>query len=466
MNIMGSYSGIDKNSIDGLMQIEKLPLVTLAKKKTDITDKQNAWKDVNTRLNSLFEKSKALQNKETYTAKTSTSSNDNIVSMTANKNAASGTYKINVSSLATGTSLVGGKIASVSIDAGLGVTGNLSIKNADFESNAYSINIESGDSLKTVVDKINNGSKDTGISATIIDNRIVLNDSKTGVREISLEGSAISQLGLNIETDGDETSKVIYGTRAKFTINGIEVERDSNTITDVVENITINLKSKHVDGQAQTETLTVSLDTSKTEKAIKEFVDQYNSTMLFIGDKIAAGDSESPGSRGILAGDSTLQRLYSNLRNMVTSPISNAENPTTIRDISQLGVSTVDRFGQLTFDATKLKAELSKDPENVQNFFAFKDSSQKEMGFSFKTAGYIDSIISKTNGVIKGKNESFEKGLKDIEKQIERFNIRIERKEAYYTKMFAALDVAMMQAESQMEWLNGQISAMNAQFKK
>ena len=75
----------------------------------------------------------------------------------------------------------------------------------------------------------------------------------------------------------------------------------------------------------------------------------------------------------------------------------------------------------------------------------------------------LQNYITSDKGIIKGKTESFEKTLKDLNKQIDNFNDRMIRKEEYYTKKFAALDVAMMQAESQMAWLESQISAMNAQ---
>ena len=65
--------------------------------------------------------------------------------------------------------------------------------------------------------------------------------------------------------------------------------------------------------------------------------------------------------------------------------------------------------------------------------------------------------------MIKSKNESLDRTLRDLNNQIDRFNDRMVRKEEYYTKMFTALDVAMMQAESQMSWLSSQITAMNAQ---
>jgi len=463
INIIGSYSGIDQSTIDQLMEIEKLPLTALATKKTDIADKQNAWKDIKTRLNSLFEKLKVLKNADTYTTKTTTSTDENTVSMSANNGAASGTYRINVSRLASSTSIVGGKVETSSIDDALSVSGKFSLKNNDGDH--VEIEVLTTDSLKSIVEKVNDESDNTGISATIIDNRIVLSDSKTGARTITLEdvdgeNSVLSNLKLIDAVDDADDPTTTIGTTAKFTINGIEVEKDSNTLTDVVENITINLKNTHAEGEM--ETLTVSLDTSKVEQAVKAFVDQYNSTMTFIEDKSAAGTPEDATSRGVLASDSTLQRLQSSLRSLVTSTISNSDN-TSITDISRLGISTVDRYGQLTFDVSKLKEELNNDPQNVQNFFSSSDSLGNDVGFSYKLGDYVDSIISSTNGVIKGKNDSFERSLKDLNSQIESFNERIERKSAYYTKIFSALDVAMMEAESQMEWLTGQISAMTAQ---
>ena len=48
-----------------------------------------------------------------------------------------------------------------------------------------------------------------------------------------------------------------------------------------------------------------------------------------------------------------------------------------------------------------------------------------------------------------------------LDKQIKSFNARMVKKEAYYVKMFSALDIAMMKAEDQMSWLQGQVDAMN-----
>lgn len=477
LNFIGSYSGIDSSAIEQLMQAEKLPLVQLSNKKTDITAKQNAWKDINTRLNSLFEKLKALQNNETFTSKASKSSNDSIVTMTASKNAIEGIYNIKVLQLASNTRYIGKTVnaaynaeGKIDLNKPLGINGSFTITNANGVSVEIKVNFDSeantGDSLKDVVNKINAASKEiivdgkktegTGISATIIDGRITLVDEKTGNRTITLKGdgnSTLTNLGLNMAA-----RKEVPGSEAVFTINDITVTRDTNSISNVIEGVTINLNKANLDEEV---TVTISQDTSKITKAIQDFVDQYNSTMRFIEDKLSAGNPDSPGSRGTLAGDSSLQRLHSSLRNLVTSSIGNSN--TDIKDISQLGVTTIDKFGQLQFNTSKLTEALEKDPQNVMNFFTSKNADNEEIGFAERLKSYVDSFISSKDGIIKGKNESFDKTLKDLNRQIDRFNDRMERKEAYYTKMFAALDVALMQSESQMAWLQGQIQAMNAQ---
>lgn len=463
---LGSYSGIDQTTIDQLMTAEKLPLVQLSAKNTDLTAKQNAWKDINTRLNSLFEKVKTLQSSDTFTAKTSTSTNESMVTMTASKNAAPGTYKIEVQQLASSTSIISGEIslADGDITKELGFSGNFDIINA--ESISSTITIEATDSLKTIATKINDTTKDTGISATIINSRLVLSDSKTGDRNITLtDGNGtidgtLGKLGFYDNLDGivDATEpKIQQGTNAKFTINGVAVERSTNAVSDVVEFVTINLNKEHTVGQY--DTVKVSLDTSKLTTAVQEFVDQYNSTMTFIEDKLAAGDPKVAGSGGTLAGDSSLMRLHSSLRNLVTSALPNGN--TDIKDVSQLGVSTIDKFGQLKFDSTKLTEALSKDTQNVMNFFISKDALNKDIGFAPRLKTYVDSFISTSEGIIKGKTDSFDRSLKDLTKQMDQFNARMVKKEAYYIKMFSALDVALMQAESQTSWLQGQIDSMN-----
>jgi len=454
INFMGSYSGIDQTMIDQLMAVEKRPLVQMSERKTTMETQKNAWNDVRTRLNNLFEKIKVLQNSDTFSSMKATGSES--ATMTTSKNSPEGVYEISVQQLATKTSVIGGKIVEASSDStkALGLTGTFKLNTKGKD--AKEIEIVETDTVRTIAEKINAVSKESGVRASIIDNRLVLNNLETGAKAIQIaeeaDSTILNQLGLK------DTSEVIEGKNAKFKVNGVSVEKESNSVKDVVEYTTINLTKAHAAGSS--DTITISKDTSKVEEAVKGFVDQYNSTMTFISDQLKAGSPDDGGDkRGTLASDGSLMRLQSTLRTMVTSSLYN-EN-TAIKDLSQLGVSTVDRFGQLTFDASKLKEKLEENPVEVQNFFLSKNSEGKDIGFVPKINSYIDSFSSST-GIIKGKTDSFERSIKEVNKQVDAFTLRMERKEQYYISMFSKLDTAMMEAESQMGWLTSQISALSA----
>jgi flagellar hook-associated protein 2 len=449
VNFMGSYSGIDKSMIDQLMAIEKRPLIQLSSKKTGIESAKNSWNDVRTRLKSLFDKIKALESSETYTSKLATAGE--AVSITPSKNTPEGSYQISVQQLATTTSIIGSTQNDSTV--ALGATGSFTINGAT------QVDVGDTDTVRSLADKINLKSKDSGVSASIIDNRLVLSNIKTGDTDIALvdvSGTVVeATLGLGT------TGTLSQGKNALFTVNGVQVERTSNTITDVVEYTTISLTKEHAAGQS--DTINVTLDTAKTAKAVEEFVAQYNSTMEFIEGKLAAGEVGVDGSRGALAGDSSLMRLHSSLRSMVTSSITNGT--TTIRDLSQIGVTTTDRFGKLKFDHAKLTEQLAADPDQVKNFFASKDALGESIGFVPRINSYVDQFVS-SSGIIDGKTAAYERSLKDIKKQVEAFTLRMEKKEKYFMNMFSKLDTAMMQAESQMGWLTSQISGMTASSGK
>lgn len=466
ISFIGSYSGIDKNTIDQLIQAESIPLIRLQNQKENIVKEQNVWKDVNTRLNNLFDKVKVFQDPKFYDSRTGTSSSNDYVGITTTDKAIAGDYKVYVERLATSTSITGNKIDGVEdINKALGKSGSLNIGLSGEDGNSLSIEVTEEDSLKDIVNKINDLSKDfkdengekikgTGVQATIIDNRIVLNSSKTGDRDISISGDLTDELGLSGE--GVTTAK---GTNAKFTINGIEVERDTNSVSDVVDGVTIKLKKEHKEGESAN--LKVDIDYGKIEKAVKDFVDQYNSTMNFLEENIKAGDPDVKNSAGALSGDSGLKRLHDELRKMATSVIS--RDPNGINDISELGVTTKDKGGDLSLDMDVLRKALKEDSKSVMDFFYKKEENGKVSGYAEMLNGKIDQFVSKKNGIIKHKNESYDTTLKDINNRIETFNERIKRKEEYYIKKFTALDTVMMQAEGQMSWLQSQISAMNPQ---
>lgn len=457
ISFLGSYSGVDQTTIDQLMAVEKMPLVQMSQKKTKYESQQNAWKDVNTRLDSLMTKLKDLKYSATYMSKTATSSDNSVVSGTANSDALNGSYQISVTTLASSTRVIGANVLAEGQDNSteLGLTGSFTIENDDAVSTE--ITIEATDSLASIVDKINDSSETIGIGATIIDGRIVMQDQETGTRNITLT-DVVGSEGTLDSLELGAASTTVTGDNAQFSVNGIDIVRSTNVITDAVEGLSLTLSKETAVGEY--ETITVGADTSSAVEKVQAFVDQYNSTLLFLQDANSVGDLDATVSgAGALAGDPTLQRMISSLRTNIGGSISGLDS--SIGDLSQLGIKTIDRFGQLTFDSSSFVSELTSDPENVKNFFYDTDIEDNKIGFEAKMETYLNSLLATGTGIVDIKEDGLERSLKDIEKQVESFNNRMELREQYYIRMFTRLDVALQQAEAQTSWLSSQLAGLS-----
>lgn len=485
LSFMGSYSGISMDTINQMIEAESGKLVQYTNQQKDLTNEKNAWKDINTRLDSLYKKFDTLKETATFDSKTVTNSNDTAVTVSASTEALEGNYNVVVSRLATSSQLTSGIIDS---EKNGKMTGKLNIKtsvtNQDgsvlSDEKITSINVVAGDTLKDIVTKINDHAKEnkTGMQASIIDNRIVLMDSNMGNRniEVTSDSSLASDLALDnpISTSGtSDSTKASFsaGNSAELTVNGIKMTRNSNTVTDAVEGLTITLKS--VSENNAVSTIKVAEDTEKTIKAVQDFVDQYNSTMTFIDDQLDVGDPSAEGNTtGALVGDSSLMRLQTQLRSMMTS--SSNDSTQSLKGLSDLGIE-VDRYGQATLDTAKLKEQLAENSNTVQNFFfrteAVLDSEgketgeTKEVGMASQMTTFINEYVGEKTGIITTKAKTIDGMMEDLEKQITKFNERLETKRTRYIEQFTALDVAMMEAESQLNYLMSQIGTTTQQNK-
>lgn len=461
MNIMGTYSGIDMSTIEQLIQAESASGTRYTTQKTEYQTEQTAWKDVNSRLDSFYNKLETLTKAETFNAKNVSVSSKDFVSVTAEGSAAVGEYKIHVDQLAAATRLTGGKITAESITDELGFNGNLNLSNGESEE-AFEFNITSDMSLKDIKDLINEKSDDSKIKANIVDNRLILERTDTGEKALTVGGSLVSSLKLDENT-------TVEGKQSIFTIDGIEIKKDSNTIDDVLEGVTFNLQNVHEENKS--DTLKITDNTEVAADALQAVVDQYNSINSFIETQLSVGDpSAEDNSTGALVGDSALTRLQTNLRSMMTRNMETASE--TVNGLQDLGVE-VDRDGLASFDREKFIEAFEKNPEDAALFFHSSTNEKVESvdengdpstetvtkltGFANDARSLVNEYISSTTGIIKTKTDTYDRLIKDVNQRIDTFNERIETKRQQYITQFTALDTAMMEAESQLEFLMGQL---------
>lgn len=461
MNIMGTYSGITMDTIDQLIQAESGKVTRYTNEQKAMEAEKTAWKDVETRLSNLTDKLSALEKSEAFASKTVTTNMEGKVAVTAAEEAMAGTYEVTVERLATRTQLIGMKLEEKKLDEAFGAAGTLTIATQykDNPEQTFSVEIKAEDTLKDILAAINEQGKEAGVSAVLIDNHVVLQSNEYGARSLTLSGTVTEALGL--------TGTPAIGKDAQFTLNNITIERPTNTITDAIQGITIELQAV---SEAPIQ-VKVADDQEKTVATIKELVDQYNSTLSFIGKQLDVGDpSLKDNKTGALSGDSSLMRLESQLRNLLTQPVDFGNGKVgTAKDI---GI-TVDRYGTATLDEAKLKEALKKDAQTVKDLFSFTKSETvtengvpvektEKIGISDRMKTVLDTYTNSTNGIIKTRNETYDRLIKDLNERIDVFNERLEEKRQHYIATFTALDIAMMEAESQMNYLASQIGSWSA----
>lgn len=470
---MGQYSGITSDTIDQLLQSDELRKIVIQNKIDKINTKSQAWTDISTRLGNLMSKLEALQDESTYQTKKVTSSDDTIATISGTSDSLEGSYDLIVKQLATSSKITGGVVSKadgttkISTKDALGYSGKLTITNGATDGSdtalTVEIDVKATDSLKDIANAINNakdpsdstGTKGAGLKATIVNNQLVVSSEEMGDRTLTIGGDLKDSLGF-------AKSQTVRGKSAKFTLDGIEMERNTNTPTDVVDGVTFTLKKAD---PTKTITLGLTNDTDKELSAVKDFVNQYNSVMSFLSEKMDVGDpSKSDNKTGDLAGDSTLISLQSKLQSTVLGGKS-----VDGVSASTLGLS-VDRNGTLSLDETKFKAQLAKNPNAVKDFF-FKDTSTKYAtektgtGYTADFKAVLDrytSTKSGSEGVISLRKSSYQSEIKDYNKQIERITEQIATKRARYVTMFTNLDTAIGNLQSQFSYFQSQNSSSNS----
>jgi flagellar hook-associated protein 2 len=169
---------------------------------------------------------------------------------------------------------------------------------------------------------------------------------------------------------------------ASFTLDGIAATRPTNSFSDAISGVTINLlQASNGSSGPATATITISSDTSTIQKDIQDFVQTFNSTIDMI-DQQSQYDPNT-GQTGILFGDSTIESLKNTLTAMVTGQVPGL--PSSLSLLSQIGI-TLDQTGHLNVDQNALSQALSTNLQGVAQLFQ-SSGSATDPNVQFVTSG-------------------------------------------------------------------------------
>ncbi|MBA0204478.1 flagellar filament capping protein FliD [Pectobacterium aroidearum] len=392
---------------------------------------------------------------------TKVSSTNKAFSTTTDSKAVAGTYSIDVKQLAQAHSIT--STAKTSATEPLSTTDTKLViaqdngkftKVGDDYLKYLEIDIKAGEtSLNDVRDAINkvNGT----VTASVVkakDNEyyLMLTAKNSGTEsKISIGGDDTSVF------NGAPTEKVA-AKNAQITANGIEIERQSNAISDAFEGVTINLLAQTETGKP--ETLTIEQDITGMKDTIKAWVDAYNALQDTISAQtkytaVEAGESQVS-SNGALLGDSTVRGIQSKLKAQLTTVQSGGDE---FRILADLGITQNFKTGKLEISDTKLEKALKEEPGRVRDFFV---GDNDKTGFATQTRTYLKEVLDTSEGLIKTKEDGINSSLKKLDTQAARVQDAIESTIAIYQKQFVDLDKAMTDMNSTMSRLTSMFSKL------
>ena len=380
----GIGSNLDVNGIvSQIMALERRPLTVLDTKEAKYQAQLTAYGSLKGALSSFQSAVAALASPARFSAVTASFADTTVATATASSAAAAGSYSVEVQTLAQSHKLKSATFAATSTTVG---TGTLTIRFGTYSGGTFTLNPDqaaqtisvdaSESSLAGVRDAINTAN--AGVSASIVNdgsgNRLIIASKDTGVAnalKITVEdddlantdNAGLSQLAYDASTGGTTNlTQTFAAQNATAVIDGIAITKASNTISDAIEGVTLNLLKANTPSAT---TLTVTRDTAGIQAAVQSFVSAYNDLNKIVTDlsKYDAANKRS----STLTGDATVRSVQTQLRGVFNTTLSTAGGGLTA--LSNIGIS-FQKDGTLKLDSSKLTTALSDSTKDVSTLFA------------------------------------------------------------------------------------------------
>lgn len=349
----------------------------------------------------------------------------------------------------TGTTTLSMEGAAVSATATIGNTFNGSGGYRRITVNGVAVFVyfdgnESAGNVLTAIAQAINSTSGTGATATVeivgVSQRrlVITNNTPGGTLSVEDNDGLLSSVGFAAGTVRDErTSATSTGAgyaaataedlNASLVVNGVQISRGSNTITDVINGVTLTLLKAQSVGSAPL-SLTTTVGTDKVaDNTIKPLLDAYNDALKYIKDNIKT-----------IGGDAALRAFQSELRSL-----SSRVFPGALTSLADVGI-TIGSDGTLTVsNKDRLKQQLETSASAVATLFT-------------GSGGFADSIMSSitglvgSNGLLQSRADSLGQQIKRVSDQKKSLQDRIEREVEQQRREYTKLQELFYTLQGQM----------------
>ena len=346
-------------------------------------------------------------------------------------------------SLGTGTLTL--TLGTASVDASGAMTGFTA-----GSAGPVTIDIASGsDSLDGIAAAIN--AKGAGVSASVVTDAngsafLSLKGATGGSQAFTLQATTdngnLSQLNVGVGATGTRLSSAAQN--AKLTVDGVAVERASNTVADLVAGAKLQLTG------TGSVALTSTTPTDALSNAVTDFVDAYNEVLTTL-------KTATDPINGVLRSDTAATALLAQLKGITLTglvPGSAAGAPTTL---AAIGVAT-GRDGTLSVNGATLSRALADTPRAVEAMFAWSPDASSGLSAVLSSlslrAGSTTYGLGASTGTYAGQQTAISARQSKLDDQKAATTTRL-------TNQFAGMNSRVTAYKSVQSFLTNQIAAWN-----
>ncbi|ROM56202.1 flagellar filament capping protein FliD [Pseudomonas canadensis] len=452
--VSGIGSNIDTQAIvKSLVDAEKVP------KQTQIN---TASQKATTTLSSIGKIQAALDafrgaldtmtKDSSFTGLTGSSSDEKTATMTASNTASNGSFRLIVDQLAQAS-----KLSSKNFAGGTSTVVNSTDKATTLtitqSGKAYDVSVPPGATLQQVRDSINTQFGTSGLSANIQTDsngsRLILTSTTMGTgSDLTLSGTSGLDVGSTV---------VDYPKDAQYSIDGVASVSKTNNIEGALSGVNIKLVAVSTyktgtTGDKNATLITVSTNNAALKSGVKGFLDSYNALITAMNAETKVTKNlDGSTTPAALTGDSTMRSLQAAIRNEFNELSGTGQ----FKSLAQFGISTSSTTGLLTIDDKKWDAAVKTNGADINSMFTGKDGMLARM----KSA--TDDFAKATTGVLATRSTSLSDSLKDLGKQQETLNERMDLLTKSLSDKYNAMDTLVAQLRQQSTSVMTTLNALN-----
>ncbi len=447
----------------------------------------NELSSLNASQSALTALQAALQSFQTATYTLASSANWNSVSATSSdpsaftattaSGAQPGIYSLQVTALAQNqTNIQNSDFASSASGSSNFTSGSITITPSTINGGTtQTINVAANESLNSIASAVNSDTTLTGVAAQVLYNgssyQLEFSSTQTGTAYAYTLGGTLIGTGV-----GQFTTTNTSAANASINLGGVTLSSSTNTFTNSIPNVTINVSNT----MSTAGTLSITSSTSSTVAAVQTWMSSYNNLIDLLHKDTSytpstnTSNPNASGTSGPLFTDTNANNLLSQLPSAVSQIVSGVsssmnslaavgivESPTTghLEFQSSTGFTGTSFTGTLQDGQTMFTNALTSNASGVQQLFGIVQNNSAST--AFPTTGVLGSVSNLLTTYLTGAGgqpSPIQSDLNSISAQetninnyLTQVNQQIAQNVANFTSQLNALNAAIQQSQAQTQ---------------